>query len=95
MNIEIKVKIETEHVDLELTQSEARALYEELKLMFEVKETVYIPFTNPLFLESRRPIPPYYIGDVPPWSSGTGCPPHITYSCGSTSKGENDQHEKS
>lgn len=87
MNIEIKVKIETEQINFELTQAEARALYEELKLMFEVKETIYIPYTNPLIPTPWQPVQPYYIGDIP----SIGYPPHITYSCGSTH--DNNTHE--
>ena len=83
MNIEVKVKIETEKIDVELTQNEARVLYEQLKEFFEVEEkTVYIPYTyiNPLAPSEQKPwwIPdqPYFIGDVP-YNAG-----HVTFSCG-------------
>lgn len=91
MNVEIKVKIETEHVELELTQAEARSLYEELKLMFDVKETVYTPFVNPLAPTPWQVTPPYYVGDIPNtgFLPNTGYLPHVT--CLSKDQGNNDE----
>lgn len=83
MSLEIKIKIETEKIKAELTQEEARELYEQLKEFFEAGKTVYIPNTNPI-----NPIPwtpPYYINDFPPYDTAR-YPSHITYSCGSSSK---------
>lgn len=76
MSVEIKVRIKTAKFDTELTQDEAKALFEELKLIFEPTRIIeYIPLApNPYFLK-----PPYEIGDFPITTPNTGYPPQISY----------------
>ncbi len=74
MNLEFKVKIKTEKIDLELTQEEAKNLYDQLGEFFDKKEMVYIPY--PRIIAPNPWQEPYYIGDFPPI--------HVTFSDGST-----------
>lgn len=82
MNIEIKVKIKTEKLDVELSQEEAKELYDQLKDFFGEKDTTYIPY-YPTPVEPYKPI---YIGDVPPytdhWTTGQPSPRTILSSDG-------------
>jgi len=86
MNVEIKVKIETDKINVELTEEEARELYGQLREFFELPEiTKYIPYEPPQFPFSPwRPLtPPYYVGDR------TGDAPHIIYTVTSGNTKEN------
>ncbi len=82
MSVEMKVKIKTSNFDVELTQEEARKLYDQLKEFFGERNTAFIPYTP-----FPNPYNPIYIGDVPPhdtiWTTGRPNP-HVTFSCGGT-----------
>lgn len=78
MKVEIKVQIKTEKIDVELTQEEAKDLYDQLGEFFEAATVIkWVPEPIPYF-----PPLPWKIGDRtgdPPWKE---LYPIITYSCG-------------
>lgn len=84
MNIEMKVKIETKKINVELSQEEAKELYDQLKEFFGEKNTAFVPY-----YPFPNPYKPVYIGDFLPhddhWTAGCSSP-HVTFSCGSTNE---------
>lgn len=89
MNVEMKIRIQTDKIDVELTQAEARELFEELKVFFNEPITIpYYPLLPPI-----EPFYPIRIGDPPyqPWTTD-GTQPHITYLC--SLSGTSDGNDK-
>jgi len=86
MNVKIKVRIETDKINVELTEEEARSLYNQLKEFFEQEKTVYVPYQIPLFPLEHIINPPLYINDSPPYK--TGHIPNVVITCSSSKEGE-------
>jgi len=83
MKTEMIIKIESEKINVELTQEEAKLLYDQLAEFFSApkSEIIWTPYepNKGWGTGDYVPIQPYYIGDLPP-----GSVPIITCSCKST-----------